>query len=159
MNKKPVVIIGVGNYLMGDEGVGVHAIGSLGSLKWPEDVELIDAGTPGLALIHMIEGRELAIIIDCADFGGEPGETKCFDPDKLKRDENAEISMHATDLLSALAFAKSTGNYPKRVVILGIQPKGIEMGIRLSPEVASALPPLPDLIRDLIGTVPCDRDQ
>ncbi|HPQ80383.1 MAG TPA: hydrogenase maturation protease [bacterium] len=151
MNKKPAVIIGVGNYLMGDEGVGVHAIAALQEVNLPGEVELIDAGTPGISLVHMIDGRRLAVIIDCADFGGKPGEIKSFDPETLKRDENAEISLHATDLLSALALAKSTGNYPKRVMILGIQPKGIEMGIRLSSEVESALPLLPDLIRDIIG--------
>lgn len=153
MDRKSVAIIGVGNYLRSDEGVGIHAAASLEALKWPPDVELIDAGTPGVALLHMIDGRDLAIIIDCADFGGKPGEILTFDPDELRRDENAEVSLHATDLLSALHLARSAGSCPKRTVIVGIQPKSIDMGTKLSPEVSAALPLLPDLIREIIEAV------
>lgn len=149
MAPKPIAIIGVGNYLMGDEGVGIHAIARLEAEPWPEGVELIDGGTPGLALMYLLEGRELVILIDCADFGAEPGAIEAFDPEELARDERAEISLHATDLLSSLALAKQLGDaYPKRVRIVGIQPKTIAMGTALSPEAEAALEHLPAFLRD-----------
>jgi len=151
MPRPPIAIIGVGNYLMCDEGVGIHAVSALRELDWPEDVEIIDGGTPGVALLHLIEGRELAIIIDCADFGGNPGEIKTFDPDKLQRDDHAEISLHATDLLSALALARTTGNYPKKIVIVGIQPKEIKMGTKLSEQGRDAIEKLPMTIQELLA--------
>jgi len=148
--KKPTVIIGVGNYLMSDEGVGIHAIAKLREMKWPDDVELIDGGTPGVTLLHMMEGRKLVIIIDCADFGGKPGKIGIFDPDELRRDENTEISLHATDLLGSLELARRTGNYPEKVIIVGIQPVKIEMGTSLSGDLADSLTQLPDIVKNIL---------
>lgn len=139
MAVNPIVIIGVGNYLMGDEGVGIHAIERLQKGSWPPGVELIDGGTPGVALLHLLDGRELAIIIDCADFGGKPGELRAFDPADLLREESTMASLHATDILSTLELARRTGHYPKQVRIIGIQPNVMGMGTTLSPEVAKAL--------------------
>lgn len=150
MAVNPIVIVGVGNALMGDEGVGIHAIERLRKETWPPGVDLIDGGTPGIGLLHIIEGRDLAIIIDCADFGGRPGEVRTFDPDDLVRDERAEASLHATDLLSALELARRTGHSPKRVRIVGIQPSSIGMGTALSPPVAASLPTIPEVVRTSI---------
>lgn len=141
---KPIAIIGIGNYLMGDEGIGIHAIEYLCTLEWPEDVELIDAGTPGMSLLHMIEGRKLAIIIDCADFGGAPGEIRIFDPDDLRHDDNPAVDLHAMDLLGTLELARKVGNCPEHIAIIGIQPKDISMGRELSAEARRALDAIPD---------------
>lgn len=148
--KSAIAIIGVGNYLMGDEGVGIHAIEELRSLEWPDNVEIIDGGTPGVGLLHLIDGRDIAIIVDCADFGGVPGEIKIFDPDSLKQDARAESGLHATDLLTALELAKKTVKYPKKVRIIGIQPKTIEMRNTLSEEVKSSLKKLPRMVIDAV---------
>lgn len=137
--KSAIAIIGVGNYLMGDEGAGIHAIEKLRALSWPDNVEIIDGGTAGVGLLHLIDGRDIAIIVDCADFGGAPGEIRIFDPDSLKKDARTEAGLHATNLLTALELAKKTVRYPKKVRIIGIQPKTISMGIVLSPEVKAAL--------------------
>ncbi len=147
---KPIVIIGVGNFLMGDEGAGVHAIKRLEQESWPDTVELIDGGTPGMNLMYMIENRRLAVLIDCADFGAEPGAIDVFDPDDLKRDERSEISLHATDLLSALELARRLGHYPEAVRIVGIQPKAIAMTTTLSDTLTAALEKLPETITKLI---------
>ena len=135
---------------MSDEGVGIHAIAKLREMEWPEDIEIIDAGTPGVALLHMIEGRELVVIIDCADFDGKPGQIGVFDAVNLKRDENAEISLHATDLMGALELAKHAGSYPEKVIIVGIQPERIEMGTSLSGTVEKTLNNLPERIKNII---------
>jgi hydrogenase maturation protease len=147
---KSIAIIGIGNFLMSDEGAGVHAIAALREMKWPNDVELIDAGTPGVAMLHMIEKKKKVIIIDCADFGGKPGEIKTFDPDDLVRDDNKEISLHATDLLGSLELARRTIKYPDEVVIIGIQPESIEMGTKLSKTVQQSLSRLPKLIKEML---------
>lgn len=153
MNKAAIAIIGVGNYLMGDEGVGIHAIEYLRTFKWPDDVEIIDGGTPGVSLLHLIEGRKLAIVIDCADFGGKPGEVRTFNPDDLVRYEQSEASLHATDLLSALELARKTGHYPEKITIVGIQPKKIAMGPALSAECKEALAMLPTVLEKLSGKI------
>lgn len=147
---KPTAIIGVGNFLMSDEGVGIHAISELRKFQWPDSVEIIDGGTPGVALLHMMEKRKLVMLIDCADFDGKPGEIRTFDPEDLERDENSEISLHATDLLGALALAKSAGSYPEKVIIVGIQPEKIEMGTTLSAPVARTIKSISEFIMPLI---------
>lgn len=136
---KSTAIIGIGNMLMGDEGVGIHIIERLRTLKWPDDIEIIDGQTAGIALLHSIDKRKLVIIIDCADFGGTLGEVRKFDPEELVRDEKKEISLHATDILSVLALAKKTISYPEKVFIIGIQPKTIAPSLSLSAEVASSI--------------------
>lgn len=146
---RSIAIIGVGNYLMGDEGVGIHAIENLRSKKWPDDVEIIDAGTPGVSLLHLIEGRKLVVIIDCADFGGRAGEVRTFNPDNLQRDEKKEISLHATDLLSTLELAKRTNNYPEKIVIVGIQPENVSPSSSLSASATQALIRLESIVRKI----------
>ena len=151
MKRAPVVIIGVGNYLLGDEGAGIHAVALLRGRSWPAGVEILDGGTAGVGLLHLIDGRRLAVIIDCADFGGAPGEIRSFDAEDLARDERSESGLHAVDLLTALALARKTVAYPARVVIVGIQPKSIAMGTTLSPDVQSALARLPEILTKLVA--------
>lgn len=148
--KSAIAIIGVGNYLMGDEGAGIHAIEKLRALSWPDNVEILDGGTAGVGLLHLIDGRDIAIIIDCADFGGAPGEIRIFDPDSLKQDARTESGLHATDLLTALELAKKTVRYPKKVRIIGIQPAEIEIGSKLSKEVRKSLNWLDKIIKRTI---------
>jgi hydrogenase maturation protease len=153
MPRPPIAIIGVGNYLRGDEGIGIHAVEKLRLMAWPDDVEIIDGGIPGVGLLHLIEARRLAIIIDCADFGGKPGEIEVFDPDRLEREEREEISLHATDLLTSLELGRRVGRYPQKAMILGVQPKSISPGVSLSPELVGALDKIPDMVKEVIREI------
>jgi hydrogenase maturation protease len=142
----------MGNFLMGDEGVGIHATKFLRERNLTGNVEIIDAGVPSLALLHMIEGRELVIVIDCADFGGEPGEIKAFQPDDVKRAEpERHLSLHAADLLTTFDIAAQTGLPLPPVWIVGIQPARVEPTMELSDEAATALAKLKPLIEKLIA--------
>lgn len=150
ISKKPIAIIGVGNYLMGDEGVGIHAIEELRKLEWPDYIEIIDGGTIGIGLLHLIEGRKLAIIIDCADFGGKAGDIRVLKPSDLLQDKYTKNGLHSTDLLTALELANCTGNTAKQIYIIGIQPTLITVGIKLSNEIQSILSSLHNLIFHII---------
>jgi len=148
---KPIAIIGLGNYLMGDEGVGIHATKKLRENKWSDDIDIIDAGVPSLALLHMMEGRQLVIVIDCADFGGQPGEITTFTPDQVKRQEpDRQASLHGNDLMTTFDIAAQTGMPIPPVWIVGVQPKRVEMTTELSEEALGALDHLPRVIRELV---------
>lgn len=149
---KPIVIIGVGNLLMGDEGVGIHACKKLRQLLKREDCEIIDAGVPSMALLHMLEGHKLAFIIDCADFGGDPGEIEIFTPDEVNREDDPIMSLHSTDLLSTLDVAKKIGMDLPQIWIVGIEPSRIEQSMELSEDVSNALLDLPELIENIIDS-------
>ena len=148
--KKPTAIIGVGNLLMGDEGVGIHAIKFLKESEWPEDVELIDAGVPGPSLLYMLEETELSIIIDCADFGGKPGDILVVEPEKLKKPNEEVFSLHGTSLLGTIALAEKLDINIGNVALICIQPKSIEMTDKLSLEVESSLQ---DIKKNIVNLV------
>lgn len=136
---------------MGDEGVGIHATKMLRAQEWPENIDIIDAGVPSLALLHMMEGRELVIVIDCADFGGQPGDIKSFTPDQVKlQDADRQASLHGSDLMTTFDIAAQAGLPIPPVWIVGIQPARVEMTMELSPAAQAALNDLPRVIRDLI---------
>lgn len=148
---KPIAIIGVGNYLMGDEGAGVHAAHKLRDKLKRDDCDIIDGGVPSISLLHMIEDRELVIIIDCAEFGGKPGEIISFRPDDVKREANSIISLHGSDLLSTLDVGTALGLKMPLIWIIGIQPLKLEMSRELSPEVQASVDNIPGVVEKIIG--------
>lgn len=150
MTTKSTAIIGVGNYLMGDEGVGIHSINYLQQFDWPPEVELIDAGVPGPSLLFMIEDRKLSIIIDCADFNGKPGDIRVVNPDMLKKSEEEMISLHETNLLGTLALAEKADIHCGDIVIICVQPKHIKISGDMSDEVSHALPEIKKEILKLL---------
>ena len=148
---KQIAIIGVGNYLMGDEGVGIHAVKALERMDLHHDAEVIDAGVPSLSLLHMMTDRRLVIIIDCADFSGKSGEIKTFTPDMIKLpDSNRDVSLHASDLLSTLKLADAAGLNMPEVWIVGVQPDNISMTTSLSEKVSGSISLIPKIVEELI---------
>jgi len=131
---KPVVVLGLGNPLMADEGVGVYLIERLqesaGDFPF---VDFVDAGTGGLAVLHLLEGRRQAIVIDCAFMGEPPGTIRRFTPEEVRSTKVlAHQSLHEADLLRILDMARQLGQGPGTVVIFGIQPERVEPGLGLS---------------------------
>jgi len=131
LNKSPagdIVVLGLGNPLMSDEGIGCRIIECLlaQAEKFPS-VDFVDAGTGGLSVLHLIANRKKAIIIDCAYMEMEPGTIKKFQPDEVKTIKKlAHLSLHETDIIKVINLAKMLGQYPKQLVIFGIEPHTIE---------------------------------
>ncbi len=140
-----IVVIGVGNLLMKDEGVGVHAIQSLQEMVLPPDVELIDGGTSPDLIAYTRAGDKL-IIIDAAKAGGEPGAVYHFRPEDISPEKRILHSAHEMGVIDALNLAAFTGNRPSDVVIIGVEPKEIDWGIELSPELERKLPEIVNVV-------------
>lgn len=135
--KKPTIVLGLGNPLMSDEGIGVLLVNRLSELSdnYPE-ADFIDAGTGGLNLLHLFEGREKAVLIDCANMEEEPGTIKKFTPEQVKSVKQlAHYSLHEQDLMKIIDMAKMLGQCPKQIVIFGIQPESVSLGQTLSAEL------------------------
>jgi len=132
--KKDVVVIGLGNPLMSDEGIGVELVRRLSGCEsvYP-GVDFVDGGTGGFSLIYQLGGKQKAVLIDCAYMGAEPGAIKRFTPDDV---ESKKVlsgrSLHEADLLKVLEMAKELGEAPGDVVIFGIEPEVVEPGMQLS---------------------------
>ena len=135
--KNKTIVVGLGNPLMADEGIGVILVNRLSELtdKYPL-VDFVDGGTGGMNLLHLLEDRKKAIIIDCANMEEEPGQIRKFSPDEVKSVKRlAHLSLHEQDLLKIIEIAKQLGQCPEEIVIFGIQPKNIELCQTLSLEL------------------------
>jgi hydrogenase maturation protease len=132
--KKPIVVLGLGNPLLADEGIGVHLLERLAEHAGEHpSVDFIDAGTGGLSVLHHIESRRKAVIIDCAFMDEPPGAIRRFTPEEVRSTKVlTHQSLHEADLMRILAMARQLGQAPEQIVIFGIQPERIEPGQTLS---------------------------
>ena len=139
----PTLIIGLGNTLRGDDGVGVLVAQILARQTLPNEVEVVDGGTQGLGLVNLMEGRQRLILIDAADVGKTPGEFVGFTLDEaVLRGNDQHLSVHTAGLREALFLAQALKILPDEVIIFGVQPANLDWISTLSPEVEAALPDL-----------------
>ncbi len=141
MVRNKTAIIGLGNYLLGDEGAGMHATELLREKTGLDGVDIIDAGTPGMNLLHQFEDRKKVIFIDAGNLGLKPGEYKKFTPNQVKSlKQNKGYSLHEFDLIAFLeqasALKKTDGI---SIVIYGIQVAEVKMSEKLSKDVSTSL--------------------
>lgn len=141
-----VLVVGIGNILLADEGIGVRVIETMARLSPPPDVELLDGGTSGADLIDYIADRPKVIVIDAVKTEHPPGTILRLGPEDLLGSEEAKISLHDLGLLETLAMAVQMGCPPKQVVIFGVVPASLACSLELSPVIANLVPKIIDLI-------------
>ena len=140
---KPILVLGLGNPLLGDDGVGMRVIQALQLCDLPPHVEAMDGGTPGVGLIHLLEGRHRVVIVDAAEMGLRPGEIVRFRPQDVALTGSTDrLSLHGSDVAGALALADALGISLPEIVVYGVQPEQVDWGEGLSPAVAVAVPGL-----------------
>jgi hydrogenase maturation protease len=142
----PILILGVGNLLLSDEGVGVHIIDLLKKLELPVYIELIDGGTALIDLLHLLSDRVKVIVVDAVKLGSQPGSVYRFTPDEVSELKPNQISVHQIGILEALRMAELAGWSPGQTVIFGIEPAKMDWGLELSPEVTKTIPDVINLI-------------
>jgi hydrogenase maturation protease len=149
VEKKPerIGIICVGNPLMADEGVGTAVAAALAEHDLGDNVEVMDVGSVGMSLLHIIKDLDAAYIIDAANFGGEPGVIRTFGPDevssvKIMRKE----SLHEADLIQVLKLSESLGELPEKVLIIAVQFGKVEMAMEMTEPVKAAVPRVVELV-------------
>jgi hydrogenase maturation protease len=138
-----VVVLGVGNLIMGDEGLGVRCIEQLdadGVL--PAGVVTIDGGTSTHELLGDLEDLELLVIVDAVASGGPPGSLIRLEGDRIPSAFSNKLSPHQHGINDLLATLRLLGRAPGRVVLHGVTPGCIELGLELSAAVEAALPAL-----------------
>jgi len=156
---KRVLVLGVGNVLLKDEGVGVQAVWQLQKQDLPANVEVIDGGTAGLDVLLAQEGVYKLVVIDAVKAGKKPG---TIYKTRLKADEigrltqvfsqkgQLKISLHQVGLIDALAVAEKINCAPCEVVIIGIEPKEIDCGLELTRPIKEKLPEVIDKVLEEI---------
>lgn len=134
-----IVVLGVGNTLFADEGVGVVAAHRLAGLAAP-GVEVLDGGTLGLALFPAIADRDAVLLLDAVVATGQPpGQVVLLDGDDLSRGGYPHFSAHQVDVTDALGVAELSGRAPGRVTVVGMVPADLGTGADLSPTATRRL--------------------
>lgn len=158
-----VAVIGVGNILMGDEGLGVRALKPLGErvAEFGDRVELVDAGTALIDILDDYTGCDVILLIDVVRGGGVPGAIYRFEPEDLCRTRGGGVatSLHQMSVLEVLEMERLTGREIPKVIILGMEPENIRLGLELSETVAGRLPRLVETVLDEIRRILSANDQ
>jgi hydrogenase maturation protease len=143
---KDILILGIGNLLLKDEGIGVHVVERLKEMPLPEHVEVLDGGTSGLDLVDFIEGRKKLIVIDAVNAGENPGTLYRLTEENLDIKPKAITSFHEIDFLDALHMSEVVNSKPEEIVVIGIEPKDMSSGLELSPEIEERIPEIIKLV-------------
>lgn len=147
------LVLGLGNTLLGDEGIGVHVVQSLQN-KYLDlnDVTFLDGGTLSFTLAGYIEDSDNLIIIDAAQLRNVPGTIAVYEGDDMDRfvSGNRNKSVHEVNITDILALSHLTGHLPERRALIGIQPKIIDWSDSLSEPLANAIPEVCEIARNLI---------
>lgn len=154
---KRVAVIGVGNILMGDEGLGVHAIEALRGRvgEFGRSVELVDAGTALLDVIDDYTDCDVLIVIDVVRGGGEPGAIYRFDLEDFRAADHSgtPTSLHELSVLEVLDMERLTGRVIPHVIVVGMEPERIAAHLDMSAAVAEKLPRLVETVLDELKSI------
>lgn len=132
-----VLVLGVGNLVMGDDGVGIRVVQQLQrEYSFPRSVELVDGGTLGLDLLPVLEGRSHLIMVDAVETGKEPGTCVRLAGEELPIALETKLSPHQMGLKDLLSVARLMGQSPGEMVLIGVQPGSIQMGTEMTREVS-----------------------
>jgi hydrogenase maturation protease len=151
---EPILILGVGNLLVGDEGVGVHIVRALEEMEWPEHVHILDGGTGGFHLLSYFSDYKRIILIDATRDGEPVGTIQQFTP-TLPSDFPPSLGAHDIGLKDLIGAAALTGPLPEMTVVTISIEELKPMVLELSPDVAAAVPEVCGVIREMIGQIAC----
>ena len=142
-----IAIVGVGNILLKDEGIGVRVVKQLeNEYTFPPDIVLIDGGTDGPHLTSLMADFDKIIVIDAVEGGENPGTIYKFTLDQISFDTTTHLSIHQMGVLEALNQIKLLGKEPE-VIFIGIEPQDISpWGMKLSPVIEAKIPELIALV-------------
>jgi hydrogenase maturation protease len=141
-----ILILGVGNLLLTDDGFGVHVINALREVPLPPNVTLVEAGIVSHQLIPDFHEADLLIFIDAVEAGDTPGSIFRFKPEDMQFMSQLKVSLHDMSLIDVLHMTALTGERPETIII-AVQPKDVRScSMELNDEVKAAIPKVIDLV-------------
>ncbi len=143
----PLLVLGLGNLLCGDDGVGVEAVLRLARLHhFGPDVRIADGGTLGLSLLPSLESARNVIVVDAIRCQRPAGEIVALEAGDVLPALRERLSPHEIGVWDLLWAARLRGTAPERIAIVGVVPASLDVGVGLSPAVAAAMPALVDAV-------------
>lgn len=155
MEQKPemhTLVLGIGNILMQDEGLGVRAVERLQALyRLPPEVRAVDGGVMGLDLLPYLEDAKRVLILDAVQIGRPPGSIVRLESEQIPAALALKTSIHQVGLQEVLAVGRLRDTLPVHIALWGMQPASLEMGTDLSPVVSAALDGLVEGVAKELG--------
>ena len=147
-----LTVLGIGNVLMRDDGVGIRLMEAVrDARRWPDDVEFVDGGAGGMGLLNLIEQAERLVVFDAADLGLSPGAWRVVRPEQLADDVPAgRVGLHDLRFVETLRLCEKLLRRPP-TVLLAIQPAEVDYGRELSGPVRAAFERLVRAGVELVG--------
>jgi hydrogenase maturation protease len=141
------IVIGLGNILLKDEGIGVHVVNAVRErYTFSPEVEILDGGTLGLDLLHYFEGRDQILIVDAVDFKKDAGYIGVIEDDNIPSALFAKLSVHHIGLSDVMFAAKLLDYKPLKIRLIGIQPQSLDVGLDMTERISSKMGELIDKI-------------
>lgn len=153
--QRDVIVLGLGNVLCTDDGAGVAALHQFRRGYDAPGVQCLDGGTLGLSLLPQLEGAEQLFLLDAVLADAPPGTLVRLEGDEVGPAVYARLSPHQIGVSDLLDGARLLGRYPTRVVLLGVVPASIALGIERTAAVRAALPDLVRLLVDELVAIGC----
>jgi hydrogenase maturation protease len=148
---KHILILGVGNLLLSDEGVGVHVAQRMMRMELPPEVDVVEGGTDGFGLVNVILEADRMILIDAVKGGGQPGSIYRFDIDDCPPYPDLfKTSVHQISILEVINLSSLIGSTPQTTII-GIEPYCLDMGMELSPQIEAKVPKIIQMIQEEVA--------
>ena len=140
-----LLILGVGNLIAGDDGVGVHAVRHLlanrsAMARLPSGVQVVDGGTLGISLLPLLERADALVLVDAMELEEDAGTVRVLRGDEIRAHLAQHLSVHQAGVADLLAVSSLVGRAPRQVRLVGVQPGPHRIGTELSPAVAAVLP-------------------
>ncbi|MFH1853119.1 MAG: HyaD/HybD family hydrogenase maturation endopeptidase [Candidatus Neomarinimicrobiota bacterium] len=136
-----ILVLGLGNILLQDEGVGVRAVASLSNnFRFRPQIDIVDGGTAGLDLLPEFDDREKILIVDAVEFNQPPGYIGLIENDAILVRIQTKLSIHHLGLADVLSAAKMLDKMPAEIVLVGVQPGGVNPVLELTPAVDKIMP-------------------
>ncbi len=147
-----ILVLGLGNILLQDEGVGVHIVRKLeNDYRFDPHIDIVDGGTMGMDLIPYFDHRKRVIIIDVVNFGKMPGYVQKLNDHEILTTINTKLSEHQSGLRDVLSTLKLMEIEPDKIILFGIQPKSVDMGLKSSSDLQPAIEKVLTLILNTLN--------
>ncbi len=147
--ERNIGIIGIGNLLNGDDGIGIVLIQKIQKRDLFPHISIFDAGTGGMKVLHLLKDLDKVIIIDAVHMDKEPGEFVFFSPDDVDSMKGSS-GTHGSNLIEIFELSEEMGELPEKIVIMGIQPKKTDIGEDMSDEVESRIEEMLDRLKEKV---------
>ena len=146
-----VVVIGVGNLILGDDGFGIHVIERMKEMDEFRNVKIVDAMTNSAFLLEAMDGEEKAIIVDAMDIGQVGVGVFRFNPNLEDFPSDIMLSMHDLHFKDVIAMARGVYRLPEEIVIVGVKPRKVELSMELSDECRRYIDEVIEIVKRELG--------